>query len=161
MRSLNSRVACEVKRSAGSQGRSRWQSAEMRRYCMASLPVHIVPSTLRRLAGVSTPIGAWGEAELCVVSPKPRGRYNEVLCILGGSKRPYHPAGVPIFERSSLNPLLFIKIGFAIAELAYLGMTCCIFIVQIEHDPILEPIEWRSDLPPKEPAPPSHQPPLD
>jgi len=29
------RVACEVKRSGGSHGKSRWQSAEMRRYCIA------------------------------------------------------------------------------------------------------------------------------
>src|SRR6266566_6103485 len=35
MRSFSSRAACETNSSGGSQGRSRWQSAEMRRYCMA------------------------------------------------------------------------------------------------------------------------------
>src|SRR5207253_1649721 len=35
MRSRSSRDAPEVNSSGGSHGRSRWQSAEMRRYCMA------------------------------------------------------------------------------------------------------------------------------
>src|SRR5262245_43621947 len=38
MRSLSSCVASEVKRSGGSQIMSRWQSAEIRLYCMASPP---------------------------------------------------------------------------------------------------------------------------
>src|SRR5438128_1932513 len=38
MRSRNSREAPEVNRSGGSHGRSRWQSAEILRYCMACPP---------------------------------------------------------------------------------------------------------------------------
>src|SRR5437868_7317818 len=35
MRSVIARGASETNNSGGNQGRSRWQSAEMRRYCMA------------------------------------------------------------------------------------------------------------------------------
>src|SRR5258708_5784933 len=39
MRSRSSREAPEVNKSGGSHGRSRWQSAEILRYCMACPPV--------------------------------------------------------------------------------------------------------------------------
>src|SRR5580658_11307159 len=66
MRSLNSRVAFSTNSSGGNHGRSRWQSAEIRRYCIArALPCHIMVSTLRPLWRVSTHIGAWVGVELC------------------------------------------------------------------------------------------------
>src|SRR5712691_7858746 len=65
MRSRNSREAPEVNSSGGNHGRSRWQSAEILRYCMApSARVLSRPLYADYFGG--TPVkAACGRAELC------------------------------------------------------------------------------------------------
>lgn len=59
--------------------------------------------------------------EVCSSSPRNQAVATMNLCASSGEMKGSIIAGVPVFERSALEPFLLVEIGLTVAELQYIG----------------------------------------